>query len=327
MHRRLKDPRFAYGSLGLVALSVFLLFAMALGGGEGRRLDPAALVRQGDIRIPWMVRAPQTVVTPQGAAMSAISIHGLEEYFRRVDYRLSGVRRGEQAVPRIFVDRIPPDLAMLRSPRERKHAFVKMMLPLVLAANERILAERQRLIALRGRSGALDPGERAWLERMSARYGLEAPDIEALLRRVDAVPPSLALAQAAEESGWGTSRFVREGNAVFGQRTFAAGAGLVPRRRVNGETHEVRSFGRLLDSVASYMTNLNSHYAYGEFRRVREEQRRKLNFLDGYALAPTLNGYSERGEDYTRRLRSIIRSNGLRALDRARFRDDRDSAI
>ncbi|MFQ5958586.1 MAG: glucosaminidase domain-containing protein [Alphaproteobacteria bacterium] len=320
MHKRLKRLRFEYTSLGFVVLSVVLLYGLALSG-------PAAVIRDGDILAAWVVRAPQSMVMAWGSAVGEVSIRGLEEYSRRVDYRLGGVRRGEHAVPRILVDRIPPELAMLRSPRERKRAFVKVMLPLVLAANERILAERRRLIELRGKSGAFEPGERAWLEHMSARYNLETPDVEALLRRVDAVPPSLALAQAAEESGWGTSRFVREGNALFGQRTFAAGSGLIPLQRDESETHEVRSFKRLLDSVASYMTNLNSHYAYDEFRKAREEQRKIRDSLDGYALARTLTGYSERGAEYTRTIRSIIRSNGLRALDRARFRDREDSEI
>lgn len=222
--------------------------------------------------------------------------------------------------PAILVEQVPSDLLQIASPAERKHLFIKLALPLIATINARIMAERRRILALKARSRrgirALSPRERGWLVRLHERYGLERYDLDALLARIDVVPPSLALAQAAEESGWGTSRFVREGNALFGQRTFKKGQGLVPLARDPGAIHEVRTFERLLDSVASYAFNLNTHPAYAEFRRLRALQRRTVGVLDGYALARTLSRYSERGQAYVRTIRTIIRANALVAFDR-----------
>ena len=138
------------------------------------------------------------------------------------------------------------------------------------------------------------------------------------MKRVDVIPPSLALAQGAEESGWGTSRFVREGNAIFGQRTFSKGAGLVPKRRDDDASHEVKVFNGLMESVDSYMTNLNTHDAYDEFRRIRAGQR-AFGDVDAYRLVGALVRYSERGEAYIKTIRSIIDTNDLRSYDRASF--------
>ena len=213
---------------------------------------------------------------------------------------------------------MPSDIVMVKSPAERKQLFIKLALPLILHANERIAADRELLITLRGKieRSSATPREQAWLDGLAERYGLETPDLDTLLRRVDVIPPSLALAQGAEESGWGTSRFVREGNAIFGQRTFDKGAGLVPSRRDSGANHEVKTFNGLMASVASYMTNLNTHGAYDEFRRIRAGQRASGD-VDSYSLAGALDRYSERGEAYIKTIRSIIDKNDLRSYDRA----------
>ncbi len=324
---------FERASLGLIIMSVVAMYGLVLGEravGVVEATSPPDRkavhdIGHGDLAAltPAIgVSAASAGLSP-GAGARTVSAADLADIFRSIDYRLGGVGAGARPVPRIVIDRIPADLADMRSASERKQVFIKMMLPLVLAANERILGDRREILALRdrvgGRLAALSPTERVWLERKCRRYGLKALDFEALLRRVDMIPPSLALAQAAEESGWGTSRFVREGNALFGQRTFKRGAGLVPERREDGQRHEVRVFSRLLDSIMSYMTNLNSHAAYREFRLSRERERSVLGRLDGWALAGTLTRYSERGEDYVRAIRSIIEANGLRALDRARL--------
>jgi len=358
MRGQVGSLRFEQASLGLVVLSVLVMYGLVLGEHAGRLVDtarPAAqvkvheelhgLIASSPASSPVVVggtaseRAservlPAAAVSPAGlgsdldafAGERIVSAADLAAIFRRIDYRLSGVGAGARPVPRIVIDRIPADLADMRSAAERKQVFIKMMLPLVLAANERILADRRRILEIRdrvgGRLAALGPGERAWLEQTSRRYGLERIDFSALLRRVDMIPPSLALAQAAEESGWGTSRFVREGNALFGQRTFKPGTGLVPRRRDDGARHEVRVFSRLFDSIMSYMVNLNTHEAYREFRLSRERQRNILGRLDGWVLAGALTRYSERGQAYVRTIRSIIEANGLRALDQARLGEE-----
>jgi Bax protein len=247
----------------------------------------------------------------------------LRDVFDGIDYRLDGVRRHGE-VPRLFFVSLPADLQRIRQPGERKAMFIKTALPLVLHANEIIRHERARITSLRDKAAEgleLDAEERAWLERVAREYGIEKPSFARLLRRVDVIPPSLALAQAAEESGWGTSRFAHEGNAIFGQRTWRRHDGIVPEQRSEGETFKVRTFGQLIDGVRSYTRNLNSHFAYDEFRRAREAQRIRGERPDGYALAEALSRYSERGEDYVETIRTIIRVNGLRAFDRSRLRD------
>ena len=127
------------------------------------------------------------------------------------------------------------------------------------------------------------------------------------------------MAQAVEESGWGTSRFAREGNAVFGQYTFRRGHGLVPKRREAGKRHEVKSFAALHNSVAAYMHNLNSHRAYRESREQRASRRAERQGPDGIALAATLTRYSARGAAYVKTIQTIIRANDLTRFDQARL--------
>ena len=161
----------------------------------------------------------------------------------------------------------------MNSVTERKQLFIKAILPIVLQANERILEDRRRLIALAESDQPLSAEDSAWVAELAARYDTEPSDMKTLVRRVDIVPPSLAIAQGAEESGWGTSRFAVEANAVFGQWTFRKGSGVVPERRDANKRHEVKSFGGLRQSVAAYMHNLNIHWAYKEFRQARHKVR------------------------------------------------------
>jgi Bax protein len=161
---------------------------------------------------------------------------------------------------------------------------------------------------------------RLWLDETAERYGSKSADPADLLTHVDIVPPSLAIAQAAEESGWGTSRFAREGNALFGQRAYKAHRkGIVPVERPEGTSFRVRAFDHLIDGVKSYMHNLNSHPAYRDFREARAKMRAEEGNIDGYDLAGALLRYSERGVAYVKTIRVIMRSNTLRAFDGARL--------
>ncbi|MEE2980579.1 MAG: glucosaminidase domain-containing protein [Pseudomonadota bacterium] len=336
--------RFERVSLGTIGAAVVALYAAVLfDPSMGRSISDAvaafkAAPPTGETSAPssdsWVDIMPVATITAPAETVAAtgdetvpppLLVTQIDELFSQVDYRLEDVRLGELAVPRVLLEVVPVDLITVESPAERKRLFIQMALPLVLQANEYVIADRTRLIRLHGefsRGGAIaDSRDRAWLADLAARYGGDRADIGALLLRVDIIPPSLALAQGAEESGWGTSRFVREGNAIFGQRTFTAGAGLVPEDRDADKSHEVRSFDRLLGSVASYMTNLNTHFAYDEFRAMRARQRLSSGIMDSVALVGTLDRYSERGEQYIATIRSIIESNGLRAYDRARLSD------
>lgn len=248
------------------------------------------------------------------------TVDGLRSAFDRAGYKLDSVRKSGQAVPRLRLVRLPHDLPDIKDAADRKLIFLSVALPLVLEANRRISMQRNRLIHLAERitSGqALPADQQAWLARLAEHYGTEQDQVDRLLRRVDIVPPSLALAQAAAESGWGASRFAIEGNAVFGQWTSAVGKGLIPTERPEGRNYKVRAFDRLIESFDAYLLNLNTHRAYRDFRATRAEMRRDGKPPNGMALAGTLLAYSERGQDYVDLLRSIIRVNDLAPLDAA----------
>lgn len=258
-----------------------------------------------------------------GRAPSLHTADALHDTFERLDYDLEAVTRDDKPVPRVFLASLPGDLADVREPEKRKTVFFRTLLPLVLHANEEIAAHRQRLWQLHARlkrGQKLAAVDRLWLIVMSERYRVDRGDIDALLKRVDVVPPSLALAQAAEESGWGTSRFSRQGNAIFGQWTFDENDGLVPRKREEGKNHRVKAFDSLLQSVRAYARNLNTHRAYREFRKLRAQMRRDGTQIGGRKLVDTLKRYSERGADYVKTLRSIMAVNKLTRLDDARLR-------
>jgi Bax protein len=161
--------------------------------------------------------------------------------------------------------------------------------------------------------------QRLSLENLAQKYGVNFGDWAELRRRVREVPVSLALAQGAEESGWGTSRFAHQGNAVFGQRTFTRGRGIVPKEREAGEKFEVLRFSALLTSVRAYVWNLNTHFAYADFRTARAQGHARGGKPDSMSLIATLKRYSERGEAYIETIRAIIRVNRLRQFDAARL--------
>jgi Bax protein len=244
------------------------------------------------------------------------SVDAMMERFGAYAFDLADVRKGAGEVPRLYLAALPLDMHKVAEPDRRKEAFLTAMLPLVLKANEAIAQDRAALqgVAERVRFGVpLAAGEESWLAALAERHGAEPDDLAELKLRVDIVPPSLALAQAAEESGWGTSRPARKANALFGQMSFDEGAGAKPRRG------ELRAFDDLHGSVAAYMHNLNTHAAYKEFRRQRAALRARGLQPDGERLAGALKRYSERGEDYIETLRLIIRGNGLDEFDRARL--------
>jgi Bax protein len=222
----------------------------------------------------------------------------------------------------VFVGRLPGDIGELPTAKERKRIFIKTMLPLILRANEEVFEARTRLLALKAEMASGNPlskRDAAWLNGMYARYQLPGGDIGALLGRVDVVPTSLALAQAAEESGWGTSRFALEGNALFGQYTTADGDGLMPLDRSPERRFKVRAFEGLQEAVKAYVHNLNTHPAYEEFRAARADMRRQAGELDSLELSRKLERYSARGPEYVESIQRIIYTNDLIKLDRVQF--------
>ncbi|MDX1711853.1 MAG: glucosaminidase domain-containing protein [Rhodovibrionaceae bacterium] len=250
----------------------------------------------------------------------------LVDYYELVDYRLDPVREGVAAVPRVFARELPQDLRDVPEIELRKRIFIRTILPLVLKANEEVRAQRRRLVENRQKiaDGEAPASANArWFHVLAEQYGLEDADLdlvgtERLLKRVDAVPPSLAIAQSIQESGWGTSRFASGGNALFGQRTWRdEQAGLQPTGVSDDAGFRVRAYPNLLAGIRSYLRNLNTHRSYAELRARRAAAQAESKRLDGYQLAGTLLRYSEEGEAYVRKLRGLIRSNELRALDDA----------
>lgn len=213
-----------------------------------------------------------------------------------------------------------PDFSQFPAGEARKAAFLAFFVPVIRAENEAVLGSRQRLAAIveAGEAGWLDG---LWLDHLADRYELDEFERDdpahwrQLLARVDRVPASMALAQAANESAWGTSRFARQGNNYFGQWCFTAGCGLVPAQRESGAGHEVAAFRHARESVRRYVNNINTHPAYADLRRRRAALRAEGQGITGLALAPALIRYSERGQAYVDELESMIRFNNLQQYD------------
>jgi Bax protein len=250
------------------------------------------------------------------------TVSHLKAAFARIGYDPDDLTA---AVPRLRVRVFPGDLGKVARTVERKHLFYQSLLPVILLENERVAKERawfEDILARHDAGLPVTAYERAWLRALADRYGVRAPALSdtgraALLKRVNVVPPSLALATAALESGWGTSRFAGEGNNLFGQWTFRPGTGLVPLDRPDGAHYELAVFPDLSASFRAYLHNLNTHWAYARFRDSRA-QAASLDTPDAaIALARSLERYSTRGDAYTADLVRIIRRNNLFRFDRA----------
>lgn len=209
-----------------------------------------------------------------------------------------------------------PDFTSIPAGEARKKAFFDFMAPLVHRANAEVLTQRQRLQNLM-QQATRQPNDQAWLKTLAARYGLKpfnpesTADRKALLQRIDKVPTALALAQSANESAWGTSRFAREGHNYFGQWCYTPGCGIVPSQRAQGDTQEVQTFKHPYDSVVSYIHNLNTHKTYAKLRDIRAQARADGQPLTGLEMANGLVNYSARKEEYVKALQSMIRYNKL----------------
>ncbi|MBX6321258.1 MAG: glucosaminidase domain-containing protein [Rhodospirillaceae bacterium] len=236
-------------------------------------------------------------------------------------FDLAAVRAGAASVPRLYVTALPPDFAALAAPAERKAVFIRVALPLVLRVNETIRDDRLRVRALARKEAAGVPAtyaEAQWLQDLARRYRVDGVDLHELLLRVDEIPPSLALAQAAVESGWGTSRIARAGNALFGQKVWD-GRGVAPLAPPQDGDFRYAAFDRLVDCIAAYARNLNTHPAYAAFREVRAAMRERHDDLDGLVLSAALAPYSTRGAAYVSDLQMLIYDNTLWAYDGARL--------
>jgi len=217
-----------------------------------------------------------------------------------------------------------PDFASITDIEAKKQAFFDYLQPYVDAQNKRVTRQRTKLLRIISKvenDQPLSTEDQIFLRALARTYDVAAEDhddlatLQALLHRVDVIPPSLALAQAANESAWGTSRFALEGYNFFGQWCYREGCGLVPEKRRPSAYHEVRSFNSVEDAVDAYFMNLNTFDSYKKLRTIRHQLRERSAPIDGMSLAEGLGEYSERGEAYVREVRAMIRQNDLLRRD------------
>mgnify|MGYP001482433974 CR=1 FL=1 len=230
------------------------------------------------------------------------------QLFKDVDYDLKKVRN-EKLVKPIYFTQFPRDLDNLSSVQLKKETFIKIVLPLIVAENEKILADRIKLQNIITKKFTSDL-EKQWLRQKLLEYKVKKSDFKELELRMDMIPVSIALAQAAKESGWGTSRFALEGNAIFGQWTWN-GQGIAPLDRDDNKNHKILKFPILRASVKAYKNNLNTHKSYLKFRQKRKKLRENNIIIKGLALTDTLKNYAQTGSEYTKILNQIITQNRL----------------
>ena len=233
--------------------------------------------------------------------------------FEDLDYDLKSVRAGQKVKP-IYLTKLPKDIKTLGDTKQKRELFIKIVLPLILYENEKITEDRKKLFKILSKSFNT-PGEKVWLKRRFKEYKIKDKDFAALKTRMDTIPVSIALAQAANESGWGTSRFALEGNALFGQWTWSK-KGISPKNKDPNQSHKILQFQILKASVRAYKNNLNTHNAYKEFREVRAKLRQSGTKITGLALIKYLKNYAAIGERYTEIIKGIMVQNSLTDFDK-----------
>ena len=236
--------------------------------------------------------------------------------FEKSGYNLEKVREGEP-VANFFLAKFPQGISELDSIEQRKRIFIQILLPIVLSENEKIITDRRKLVTIINRKSFKKDAD--WLNEKFQQYKVKNNNPKELLLKMDIIPPSLAIAQAAYESGWGTSRFAIEGNALFGQWSWKENNGMIPEDRGEDEKHEISKFNQIRYAVSAYKNNLNTHPFYEEFRKERARQRagRLSGTISGMKLIEHVHKYSIRGNDYVLGLKKIIEQNALQDFDKA----------
>ena len=240
----------------------------------------------------------------------------INQLFEDTNYKLDDVRKKKLVKP-VALTLLPQEIKMIENTKKRKEFFIQIVLPLILKENNNIRLDRKRLFDIINKSSNTIT-EKKWLDKKYKQYGIPSKDLTILKIRMDEIPVSLALAQAAKETGWGTSRFAQEGNALFGQWTWS-GEGLKPKDADKNQGHKVMKFNVLQASVRAYQRNLNTHSTYKSFRIARAELRDKGKSLDSMILSKYLDEYAQTGEKYVEVLQQIIKQNRLKDFDDAKL--------
>ena len=245
-----------------------------------------------------------------------LSASTIKQLFKDTNYNLKDVRKNKLVKP-INLDLLPQEMKMIENTSQRKNLFIQIVLPLILDENNQIKLDRKKLFVVLNKNNNSD-AEQKWLNMKFKQYGVKNKDLSTLKIRMDEIPVSLAIAQAAKETGWGTSRFALEGNALFGQWTFS-GDGIKPKSSDNDKTHKVMKFQILKASVRAYQRNLNTHSSYKKFRKLRAQSRDNDEKLDSLILADCLDQYAATGVEYTKTLKKIILQNSLKDFDEVKL--------
>jgi len=245
-----------------------------------------------------------------------LSASTIEELFKSTNYNLPDVRKNKLVKP-ISLTLLPEEIKKIENVKRRKDLFIQIILPLVIKENNNIKLDRNKLFSILNKSKNTTT-EKNWVNSKFKQYGVVNKDLSTLKIRMDEVPVSMAIAQAAKETGWGTSRFAQEGNALFGQWTWS-GEGIKPAGAEDGSTHKVMKFKVLQASVKAYQRNLNTHSTYKGFRSARAELRDDGKKLNSIVLTEHLDKYAETGKEYVKILQQIIRQNNLEDFDDAKL--------
>ena len=245
-----------------------------------------------------------------------LSASTIKQLFEDTGYSLEDVRKNKLVKP-VALTLLPQEIKMIESVKKRKEFFIQIVLPLIIQENNNIRIDRKTLFSIINKNNNTK-SEKQWLEKKYKQYGVNSRDLSLLKIRMDEIPTSLAIAQAAKETGWGTSRFAQEGNALFGQWTWS-GEGLRPKDAEKGKGHKVMRFNVLQASVRAYQRNLNTHSSYKAFRKARAEFRDLNKSLDSIELSKFLNKYAETGNQYVEVLQKIIMQNKLKDFDDAKL--------
>ena len=240
----------------------------------------------------------------------------IKQLYEDTNYKLDDIRKNKLVKP-IALTLLPTEIKMIENTKKRKELFIQIVLPLILQENNNIKLDRARLFAIINKNNNTEL-EKKWLNKKYKQYGIPSKDLLTLKIRMDEIPVSLALAQAAKETGWGTSRFAQEGNALFGQWTWS-GEGLKPKEAERNEGHKVMKFNILQASVRAYQRNINTHSSYKDFRLARAELRDLGKPLDSIILSEYLDEYAETGDQYVEVLKKIINQNNLKDFDDAKL--------
>jgi len=241
-----------------------------------------------------------------------LSASTIDQLFKDTNYNLKDVRKQKLVKP-VSLSLLPKEMKMIENIKKRKELFIQIILPLIIEENNYIRQDRKKLFRILNKSNN-SRGEKKWLEKKFKQYGVKNRDLSTLKVRMDEIPTSIAIAQAAKETGWGTSRFALEGNALFGQWTWS-GEGIKPAGTDDSTSHKVMRFKVLQASVKAYHRNLNTHSSYREFRSVRAQLRDKKKLLDSIMLSEYLDKYAATGKKYVKILQQIIRQNQLTDFD------------